>query len=172
MLLLWKALNGWRGNNVPSPYSMNFQLLQKLSKTEGHVFPLKLTPYKLGRDCIQIPTEHRPSDGMYAVCFKTISQPLLLRKLFFDQEIRFSDKASTLTERKQELFTDRDWYFLFFSIYRTMRCFCQSTIYEWSNASTEYFRLLKDPGSWNWSIIITRCGDTPKLFHSHNSRFK
>lgn len=83
-----------------SPYSMNFQLLQKLYKAKGHVFPLKPTIYKRGRDYIQIPMEHRLSDGTYAACFETISQPLLLRKLFFDQEIRFSDKASTPKERK------------------------------------------------------------------------
>lgn len=149
--VLWKALNGWRGNHVQSLLN-DFQLLQKLSRAKGHDFPLKPTIYELGRGCIQIPTEHRLSDGIYAVRF-TLKKSLFLKKPCFsataakkDQEIRLSDKASTLKEWKQELFRDRDWYFQFFSIYRTMGWFqVISIIYEWSNASAEYFRLL-DPG--------------------------
>lgn len=133
-----------------SLYSMNFQLLQKLSRAKGHVFPLKPTIYELGRSCIRIPTEHRLSDGIYAVRFTLKKKSLFLKKPFSataakkNQETRVSDKASTLKKWKQELF--RDWYFQFFSIYRTMGCFqLVSIICEWSNASAEYFRLL-DPG--------------------------
>lgn len=146
MLLFWKALNGRRGINVQSPYSMNFQLLQKLSKAKGHIFLLKPTIYKRGKDCIQIPMQHRLSDGTLAVCYRTISQPLLLRKLFFDQ-IRFSDKASTPKEWKQEPLESEIYIFCSFSFIEPWVVFNLSKHYGSSNASTEYFRLLKTQAS-------------------------